>query len=173
MNSWDEFERISKGIYPESKRLTPEVISYLIERGVDKTAASSAAAKKIVDALMDEGQKVVIEEAEAQVLAMRKIVSDCKSEYLRVQKCIEDIDQFTKDVRAAQDEHGELTDERAKNAVTMYAALMKMNSAAYADARNNCRSTEINPNQIVKAASYCVYAFLGGQARRIYADLDD
>ena len=50
---------------------------------------------------------------------------------------------------------GEITDDRAKNVVALYGALLSMNERAGADAADSVRN-----------AGYVVYAYLGGQAKR-------
>ena len=58
-------------------------------------------------------------------------------------------------VTEAQKEHGTITDDRAKNVVALYGALLSMNERAGAD-----------PADAVRNAGYVVYAYLGGQAKR-------
>jgi 3-phosphoglycerate kinase len=51
--------------------------------------------------------------------------------------------------------NGVITDEKARNVVALYAALLTMGEKAGADAEDAVRN-----------AGYVVYAYLGGQARR-------
>ena len=55
----------------------------------------------------------------------------------------------------AQKEFGSITDEKARNAVALYSALLGMNLRAGADG-----------TEAVRNAGYVMYAFLGGQAKR-------
>ena len=55
----------------------------------------------------------------------------------------------------AQKEFGSITDERARNAVALYSALLGMNQRAGTDG-----------TEAVRNAGYVMYAYLGGQARR-------
>ena len=50
---------------------------------------------------------------------------------------------------------GEITDDRAKNVVALYGALLSMNERAGADAADSVRN-----------AGYVVYTYLGGPAKR-------
>ena len=50
---------------------------------------------------------------------------------------------------------GEITDDRAKNVVVLYGALLSINERAGADATDSVRN-----------AGYVVYAYLGGQTKR-------
>ena len=55
----------------------------------------------------------------------------------------------------AQKEHGEVTEEKAKNLIALYGALLTMNEKCGADGP-----------EAVNNASYVAYAYLGGQAKR-------
>ena len=58
-------------------------------------------------------------------------------------------------VTEAQKEHGEITEEKARNLVALYAALINMNEKAGASS-----------DASVQNAGYIAYAYLGGQAKR-------
>ena len=58
-------------------------------------------------------------------------------------------------ITEAQREHGAITDEKARNVVALYAALIGMSEKAGADA-----------TEAVRNAGYMLYAYLGGQAKR-------
>ena len=58
-------------------------------------------------------------------------------------------------ITEAQREHGAITDEKAKNVVALYAALIGMSEKAGADA-----------TEAVRNAGYVLYAYLGGEAKR-------
>ena len=68
---------------------------------------------------------------------------------------IRDVSETLLSVAEAQKEHGSITDDRAKNVVALYGALLSMNERAGAD-----------PADAVRNAGYVVYAYLGGQAKR-------
>lgn len=55
----------------------------------------------------------------------------------------------------AQEEYGAVTEEKAKNAVALYAALISVAQKAGADGED-----------AVQNAGYILYAYLGGQAAR-------
>jgi len=57
---------------------------------------------------------------------------------------------------------GEITDDRAKNVVALYGALLSMNERAGADTADSVRN-----------AGYVVYAYLGGQAKREITHLSE
>jgi len=58
-------------------------------------------------------------------------------------------------ITEAQREHGAITDEKARNVVVLYAALIGMSEKAGADA-----------TEAVRNGGYVLYAYLGGQAKR-------
>lgn len=58
-------------------------------------------------------------------------------------------------ITKAQYDHGIITDEKAKNIVALFAALLNMNLKAGASGDDAARN-----------AGYVVYAYLGGQAKR-------
>lgn len=64
-------------------------------------------------------------------------------------------------ITEAQNEYGTITDNKAKTVLALYAALLSMNEKAGAEGA-----------EAVRDASYVVYAYLGGQAKRqiTYAD---
>ena len=55
----------------------------------------------------------------------------------------------------AQNEHGEVTEEKTKNLIALYGALLTMNEKCGAEGP-----------EAVNNASYVAYAYLGGQAKR-------
>ena len=123
--------------------------------GLTKQQASSVTAETLVNLFMQDDGKILIKEAQLQVSEMQKTVSDLKAEYKDLQQKIHSISETLLSVVEAQNEYGVVTDEKAKNVVALYAALLAMNENAGAD-----------PNDSVKNAGYILYAYLGGQAKR-------
>ena len=123
--------------------------------GLTKQQASSVTAETLVNLFMQDDGKILIKEAQLQVSEMQKTVSDLKEEYRRLEQKIHSISDTLLSISKAQKEHGDITDEKAKNIVALYAALLAMNEKAGAD-----------PNDSVKNAGYVLYAYLGGQAKR-------
>ena len=88
------------------------------------------------------------------------LVISLHSEYRALKKKVEETAGLLLDIANAQEEHGALTDERARNAIIFHAALLKMNERAGA-----------NGSESVESAGYITYAYLGGEARHdIYYD---
>lgn len=135
--------------------MTDDLIKQLMSAGLTKQQASSVTAETLVRLFMNEDGKILIKEAQRQVSEMQALVSKLKSEYNELKQRIGSISDTLLAITDAQKEHGEITDEKAKNVVALYGALLAMNEHAGADAGDSVRN-----------AGYIVYAYLGGQAKR-------
>ena len=136
-------------------KITEEMKEQLMATGLKKQQINSSTAETVVEFFMNHDEKVLIQEAQRQVDEMRTIFNDIRMEYSKLKKEFETVAGTLLDIAKAQEEHGALTDEKARNALIFYAALLKMNEHAGAkgfDAVNN--------------AGYVTSAYLGGQARR-------
>ena len=109
----------------------------------------------LVNLFMPDDGKMLIREAQGQVAEMRQLVNDLRKEYAELKRKIEGLSDTLLAISEAQKEHGVITDEKARNVVALYAALLTMGEKAGADAEDAVRN-----------AGYVVYAYLGGQARR-------
>ena len=135
--------------------MTDELIKQLMAAGLNKQQVSSVTAETLVRLFMKEDGKVLIKEAQRQVSEMQALVNQLKAEYNGLMQKIGSVSETLLAISEAQKEHGEITDEKAKNVVALYGALLAMNENAGADA-----------NDSVRNAGYVVYAYLGGQAKR-------
>ncbi len=136
--------------------ISKEMIEQLISHGLTKQQAESSTAKKIVDYLMPEDSKILVREAENQVEEMKQAVYEAKHEYSRIMKEINNVAGILIDVDKAQKEFGTITDDKAKNALALYAALINAGE----------RVKEATGSEVIANAGYITYAYLGGQARR-------
>ncbi len=141
--------------------MTEDLKERLIAAGLTKQQASSATAETLVRLFMSDDGKALIHEAHKQVSEMQKLVIRLHHDYNAIIDKMNTVSDNILSITAAQDEYGTITDEKAKNVVALYAALLKMNEKAGADGADAVRN-----------ASYVVYAYLGGQAKRqiTYAD---
>lgn len=135
--------------------MTDDLIKQLMAAGLNKQQVSSVTAETLVRLFMKEDGKVLIKEAQRQVSEMQALVNQLKAEYNGLMQKIGSVSETLLAISEAQKEHGEITDEKAKNVVALYGALLAMNENAGADA-----------NDSVRNAGYVVYAYLGGQAKR-------
>lgn len=135
--------------------MTEDLIRRLIAAGLSKQQASSVTAETLVNLFMPDDGKMLIREAKGQVDEMRQLVNNLRKEYAELKRKIEGLSDTLLAISEAQKEHGVITDEKARNVVALYAALLTMSEKAGADAEDAVRN-----------AGYVVYAYLGGQARR-------
>ena len=135
--------------------MTEDLIRRLMAAGLTKQQASSVTAETLVNLFMDADNKLLINEARQQVAEMRSLFLKLKNEYDNLVSKMNSVSDSILAITEAQKEHGNVTDDKAKNVVALYAALLAMGEKAGAD-----------PADIVKNAGYVVYAYLGGQAKR-------
>ncbi len=135
--------------------MTDDLIKRLIAAGLTKQQASSATAETLVRLFMPEDGKMLVREATQQVEEMQATVNSLRKEYDELSAKIKQLSDNILAVIEAQKEFGAITDEKARNAVALYSALLGMNQRAGADG-----------TQAVRNAGYVMYAYLGGQARR-------
>ena len=135
--------------------MTDELIKRLIAAGLNKQQATSVTAETLVKLFMPEDGKMLLEEARLQVTEMQRTVNQLKIEYGELKKKIESVSDTLLAISEAQKEHGEVTEEKAKNLIALYGALLTMNEKCGADGP-----------EAVNNASYVAYAYLGGQAKR-------
>ena len=135
--------------------MTDDLKERLIAAGLTKQQASSATAETLVRLFMNDDGKILIREARQQVSEMRELVLSLRHDYNSVMEKMNAVSATILSITEAQSEYGAITDEKAKNVVALYAALLSMNEKAGADG-----------SDAVRNASYVVYAYLGGQAKR-------
>ena len=135
--------------------MTDDLIRRLISAGLTKQQASSTTAETLVRLFMPEDGKMLIREAKQQVAEMQATVEALRKEYDDLSAKIKQISDNVLAAIDAQKEFGSITDEKARNAVALYSALLGMNQRAGADGM-----------EAVRNAGYIMYAYLGGQARR-------
>ena len=135
--------------------MTEELILQLIAAGLSKQQARSAVAEKITNYYMNDDGKILIAEAKRQVDEMRSVLDDLKRDYYELKQAMQTVSEAILGIREAQGQYGEVTDDKAKNVIAPYAALLSMNQKAGA-----------SPSESIANAGYTMYAFLGGQARR-------
>lgn len=128
--------------------MTEEMKKTLVKDfGLTFQQVNSTTADKLVTAFMGDAEKELVKEANRQVDEMRSILNKLSSRFSILSDSILKIAE-------AQEEYGEINDERGRNALIFYAAMLKLNDEAGADA-------DIS----VKEAGTVLFAYLGGQAR--------
>ncbi len=142
--------------------MTDELIRKLMLAGLTKQQATSVTAETITNLYMNEDSKILIAEAKRQIDEMQKILNSLKADYFSLKSHIDAISDNILAVMAAQKEFGTITDEKAQNVVALYSAILSMNE-----------KRGVDPTEAVKNASFVLYAFLGGQAKREITYLSD
>ena len=135
--------------------MTDDLKERLMAAGLTKQQASSATAETLVRLFMSDDGNILIREARQQVSEMRELVLSLRHDYNSVMEKMNAVSDTILSITEAQSEYGAITDEKAKNVMALYAALLSMNAKAGADG-----------SDAVRNASYVVYAYLGGQAKR-------
>lgn len=107
----------------------------------------------------EEGKALALDEAKAQVSAMAILALSLKREHEKTIKEIENLREAFRAIMEVEEKKEEYKveamDDRAKNAIIMFSTMLSMSK------KQGCDGAES-----VKNASYCVYAYLGGQAKR-------
>lgn len=135
--------------------MTHELILQLMNAGLTKQQATSVTAETITNLYMADDGKMLIAEAKRQVDEMRETLRSLQTDYLATKAKIVAVSDNILAISEAQNDFGEITDEKAKNVIALYSAILSMNEKRGAD-----------PTEAVKNASFVLYAYLGGQARR-------
>ena len=135
--------------------MTDDLKERLIAAGLTKQQATSATAETLVRLFMNDDGKILIHEAKQQVTEMRELVCRLQQDYYSLLEKMKSVSDTILSITEAQNEYGTVTDNKAKTVLALYAALLSMNEKAGAEGA-----------EAVRNASYVVYAYLGGQARR-------
>ena len=135
--------------------MTEDLIRQLMAAGLKRQQATSATTEMLVDLFMKEDGKLLIKEAQRQVSEMQSMVAGLRKEYDSLLEKMKSVTDTLTAISDAQDQYGEVSEEKAKNVIALYGALLNMNEKAGAPGIDS-----------VKNAGYVVYAYLGGQAKR-------
>ena len=131
-----------------------EMINVLMQLGLNKQQISNQTTHKLVDYFVsEEGKEVAMKEALKCVDDMKTKLADLEHTYHELIGRVNDTCSTISAIKEAQEKHGELEDQKAKDALTLYASLVQINKTVHA-------------NNLVENAGYIVYAYLGGQAKR-------
>ena len=135
--------------------VSKDMEAQLMKCGLTKQQAQNATAEKVLTYFMDKDSQTLINEAKNQVTEMRETVEEARNEYLLIKRELDKVAGILIDIDKAQKEFGIITDEKAKNAISLYSALINISTRAGATGTD-----------AVTNAGYVTYAYLGGQARR-------
>ena len=139
--------------------ISNEMVTLLMQKGgLSKTQATSAAAQTVVEMfLQKEGHDILIAEAQAQVSELSRQNAELARQFRDLQCNIMQQAGVLEAIAEAQQEYGSVKSERAKDALSLYGALLTVN-------KKNGISGEIG----ARNAGYITYAFLDGQAGAVW-----
>ncbi len=135
--------------------MSDDLIKLLMAAGLNKQQAGSVTAETCAEVFMRDDGKALIAEAKRQVSEMRSMVIELQRKHFEEMTQLRNISSTLSGLAEAKENYGDVADEKARNVVALYAALLSMNEKTGASAE-----------EAVKSASYVVYAYLGGQAKR-------
>lgn len=110
--------------------MTEDLIRQLMAAGLTKQQATSVTTEKLIQVFMKEDEKILIAEAKRQVDEMRSLLADLKQDYYDLKKELENVSKSILGVHEAQEQYGEITDDKAKNVVALYSALIAVSQNA-------------------------------------------
>jgi len=128
----------------------------LVALGLKRQQAESTTAEAIVDCLMSDEGKMLIQEAKNQVDEMQRLVWNAQGEYEKLMKKINEVAGTISDIEKAQKEFGTITDKKAIDTIVTFASLIDI----------SVRKGANDIDAAISNAGYVTYAYLGGQAKR-------
>lgn len=131
-----------------------EIIRILMDSGLSRQQAQTSTASHIVDVFTKDSE-VGIDVLRAQVNSLKNEVYRCKEEIYRLNNASDKADAIIQSIEESTKLSDEIADEKAKNALMLYSAIIQIGI-------NN--GADINKN--IENAGYILYAYLGGQAKR-------
>ena len=131
-------------------RLLEDLIRRLMFAGLTKQQATSTTANTLVRLFMPENGKMLIQEARQQVAEIKAHVDKLKGEYNELKGRLDSLSAFQIAVSEAQEQHGPVTDEKARNIIALYGALLAMSQKAGADAEDPVGQNDREP-QVIRA----------------------
>ncbi len=138
-----------------------ELVKILMQSGLTRQQASSAAAREVVK-LFAKDNDIGIEALNAQINELRNEISRYRLEMMSLKSASSKAEELIARIDEVNSISDDLSDERAKNALMLYSALIQVGVRKGADI-----------NKIIENAGYIVYAYLGGQAKREQAFISE
>lgn len=139
----------------ERDGLSEGLQQYLMSCGLSKTQAESTTTRKLFEIFMNSDAKVLMAESRNVVHTMKECCAQTEADYLKLKNEIDEAGKAVKAITDAKEQFGEITDDKVKNTLVLYSAVLSMNEKAGAHGVD-----------AITGASYIAYAYLGGQAKR-------
>lgn len=132
------------------------LVSELMGRGLTKAQARSKTTEVLIEMLNSEDNKELIkvtrEKCEEMLRDTKNQLAEMKETHSKLSEEVKGISDAILAIKAANEEWGGISDQKAKDAISLYSALLEVGKKHGA--------TDIT------GTGYIVYAFLGGQAAR-------
>ena len=148
----------------------PKLRELLLEKGLTKQQIDSPTAEKMIeifgDSKTDNAFSLLFDELKAKTIELENQRKDLEAKIFITKatttKALEEQFESFKEMLGpiesavdAMDEYGTITEEKAKNALSFFAAIARIG-----------KDLKCDPNECMRSAGYIVYAYLGGQATR-------
>ena len=132
---------------------TPEwLISKLVANGLSRTQAASQTAEIVIQTLNTDDNNDLIaytkSKCDTMIRNTQSQISEMKATHEKLSNEVSEISNTILAIKSASEEWGGISDQRAKDAISLYSALLEVSKKHGA--------TDIT------GASYIVYAYLGG-----------
>lgn len=118
--------------------------------GLNEYQISGSIAQKVFEFFAEEDDKTIHAEMLNQMIEIRKNAEE-------IQKSLKETEYLIKELQNAADVMKNVEDSKTKDAIWLYSFLI-----------NQGRILMASPDKTVEGASYVLYAFFGGQAKREY-----
>ena len=143
-------------------KLTDVIKSDMIKAGLSKSQVDNKGFQMCFEYLTSDDGKIIIDEIQRQINELEKKTEDIK-------RMTKESETIFWELRKDKDNFSNL-DERAKSAIALYTSMLQANKK-YCEILHNSggwAKSIFDMDKAIENASYVVYAYLGGQARRIY-----
>ena len=133
------------------------LIRMLMAKGLTASQAKSRTAEVVAETLNTEDNKALLkltrDQCNEMVTATQKRLTEMQELHKDLSDKVKSISDTILAIKNATDEYGEISDQKAKDAISFFAALLAIG--------------EKYTGADVIGAGYMVYAYLGGQAARV------
>lgn len=132
------------------------LVSKLMDAGLSKQQAMSKTAAVVAETLNTEDGKELVrytnDKCQRLITKTMAELEEMRKTHIRLSEEVKGISDDILAIKESTEEWGELSDQKAKDAISLYSALLAV-SKKYGNAD-------------IEGAGYMVYAYLGGQAAR-------
>ena len=137
-----------------------KIYEFLVKNGMTKSQASTASVHNAIDILLRndacfELVKTILDDIREKARNGERKLGEIEERFSAISNSIQPI-------LDSQDEFGEITDARARNALTLYASILRLN-----------KDIKTSSDVSVNTAGYVLYAYLNGEQKNNDSANDD